>query len=156
MTSRDFYQYLQSVRQAAHDAQRARDALLAAEHALTRVSSVNADGTHVALGCINRDAMLRRIEAAQQARERYGRLLSESIEVLQSFKEEMSSSPLNDLACSALWLRFVSGLSFESVGDELEVSTATAWRLIRDAEQVLGESLGVSDAPKRQAAPTGG
>lgn len=156
MTSRDFYQYLQSVRQAAHDAQRARDALLAAEHALTRVSSASTDGTHVSLGSVSYDRTLNRVESYESTRARQGTRLHECLAVLNRFRSELDESPLNDRACNALWLRFVNGLSFEQIGERLGVSASTAWRIARDAEQVLGESLGVSDAPKRQAAPTGG
>ena len=156
MNAIDFRLYLQSVRQAACDAQRARDALLAAEHALTRVSSASADGTHVSFGSVSYDRTLNRVESYESTRARQGTRLHDALAVLNRFRSELDESPLNDRACNALWLRIVSGLSYEQIGERLEVSAATAWRIVRDAEQVLGESLGVTDVPKRQATPTGG
>lgn len=144
--TRELREYLDEVRQAAHDAQRARDALLAAEDSLTRIPRATTDGTHVALGCVNTDRTLKRVESYESTRARQGARLHECLHTLRAFRSALSSSQLNSRACDAMWLRYAHCKSFEAVADELEVSAATAWRIVRDAEVILAESLGVTDA----------
>ncbi|MBR3313542.1 MAG: hypothetical protein IKG18_05320, partial [Atopobiaceae bacterium] len=77
------------------------------------------------------------------------RRLHDSLETLRAFRSELSVAPLYDRECNALWLRHVGGLSYAKIGKELSVSSATAFRYVRDAETVLAESLGVDDPPRR-------
>ena len=155
MTANEYRQYLQSVRQAAKDAQRARDALTLADHNLTRVSHAATDATHVSFGGVNYDATAGRIHRYQCARESATRRLHDSLETLRAFRSELSVAPLYDRECNALWLRHVHGASYAKIGKELSVSSATAFRYVRDAETVLAESLGVEPAEAMRA-PTGG
>lgn len=141
MGTRELREHLDEVRQAAHDARCARDALLSAEDRLTRVSSANADGTHVALGCINYDRTLNRVESYESTRARQGARLHECLHTLRAFRSELESADLNDLVQRAMWLRYAHCKSFEAVADELGLSTTTCWRLIRDAEVVLAEHM---------------
>lgn len=153
MTSRDFYQYLQGVRQVAHDAQRARDALLAAEDRLTRIPRATTDGTFVRTGFTNGDRVAQRIHAYQTTKAQQATKLHECLHTLRAFRSELEAADLNDLVQRAMWLRYAHRMTFEQIADELEVSTATAWRLVRDAERVLGESLGVMDAVDKATLP---
>lgn len=150
MTNREFRFHLEDVRQAAHDARCARDALLAAEDSLTRIPRATTDSTFVRTGFTNGDRVAQRIHAYQTTKAQQATKLHECLHTLRAFRSELESADLNDLVCDALWLRHVCGMSFEQIGERLGLSTTTCWRLTRDGEVILGQSMGVTEPLKRR------
>ena len=126
MNSIDFRLYLQSVRQAACDAQHARDALQAAEDRLTRIPRATTDGTFVRTGFTNGDRVAQRIHAYQTTKAQQATKLHESLAVLKQFRSELEAADLNDLVQRAMWLRYAHCKSFEAVADELGLSQRPA------------------------------
>lgn len=149
MNAIDFRLYLQSVRQAACDAQRARDALLAAEDSLTRIPRATTDGTFVRTGFTNDDRVAERIHAYQTTKAQQATKLHESLEALRAFRSELEAADLNDLVQRAMWLRYAHRMTFEQIGERLGLSTTTCWRVIRDGEAVLAEHMGVVESLRR-------
>ena len=149
MTNREFREYLQSIAKAARDAQRARDRLRLAEDRETGLAPAMTGGSRVSTGGVRRDAIAGRVHRAIVERAVAGAKLHDSLEELRCFRSELEASPLQRRACRALWCRHVCGMSYAAIGEEIGLSHATCWRLVRDAEQVLAEHMGVDDPPKR-------
>lgn len=148
MTNREFREYLESIAKAARDAQRARDALELAEQREVGFAQSVMDGTR-SRGSLRRDRLALRVHRYQMQRTLNGARLHDAILVLRAFRSELILSPLEVRACRALWCRHVCGMSYAAIGEELSLSHATCWRLVRDAESVLAESMGVQEPPKR-------
>ncbi len=142
MTSHGYRLYLNDIQHAAIDARRAREALEEAEHMLTRVPTADMSEVHVRSSATT-DAMCARVHGYQQQREAALSRLRSSLEALDGFRFELQESQLRDIACRALWLRHALGQSYDRIAAELRLTHSTCWRLCRDAEIVLGESLGV-------------
>lgn len=149
MTNAEYRQYLQSVRQSARDAEKARDRLRLAEDRETGLPPTMADGIRVSTGGVRRDAIAKRVYRAMRERAIAGAKLHDSLEELRCFRSELEASPLQRRACRALWCRHVCGMSYAAIGNEIGLSHATVWRLVRDAETVLAEHLGVQEPPRR-------